>query len=61
MDILNNLLLGFSVALSLQNLAYCFIGVLLGTLMKQYARFCNDSATLKPSSRLFRMSMVGYQ
>ena len=33
MDILNNLLLGFSVALSLQNLAYCFIGVLLGTLI----------------------------
>ena len=33
MDILNNLVLGFSVAFSLQNLAYCFIGVLLGTLI----------------------------
>ena len=33
MDILNNLLLGFSVALSLQNLLYCFIGVALGTLI----------------------------
>jgi putative tricarboxylic transport membrane protein len=33
MDILSNLLLGFSVALSLQNLAYCFIGVALGTLI----------------------------
>ncbi len=33
MDILSNLELGFSVALSLQNLFYCFIGVLLGTLI----------------------------
>ena len=28
-----NLLLGFSVALSLQNLAYCFLGVFLGTMI----------------------------
>ena len=33
MDILNNLVFGFAVAFSLQNLAYCFIGVLLGTLI----------------------------
>jgi putative tricarboxylic transport membrane protein len=33
MDFLNNLLFGFSVAFSLQNLAYCFIGVALGTLI----------------------------
>jgi TctA family transporter len=33
MDLLNNLILGFSVALTLQNLAYCFIGVFLGTLI----------------------------
>ena len=33
MDVLNNLILGFTVAFSLQNLAYCFIGVLLGTLV----------------------------
>jgi putative tricarboxylic transport membrane protein len=33
MEFLNNLLLGFSVAFSLQNLAYCFVGVLLGTLV----------------------------
>jgi len=32
-DILNNLVLGFSVAFSLQNLAYCLIGVALGTLV----------------------------
>ncbi|MFD1627322.1 tripartite tricarboxylate transporter permease [Azospirillum griseum] len=31
MDMINHLALGFSVALSLQNLGYCFIGVLLGT------------------------------
>src|SRR5918998_5436190 len=33
MDLFNNLILGFSVALSLQNLMYCFIGVFLGTLI----------------------------
>jgi putative tricarboxylic transport membrane protein len=33
MDLLSNLVLGFSVAFSLQNLAYCFLGVLLGTLV----------------------------
>ena len=31
MDMFNNLILGFSVALSLQNLMYCFIGVFVGT------------------------------
>ncbi len=31
MDIFNNLIFGFTVALSLQNLAYCFIGVFVGT------------------------------
>ena len=33
MDLLHNLALGFSVALSLQNLAYALIGALLGTLI----------------------------
>src|SRR5215211_4754514 len=33
MEIFNNLLLGFSVAISLQNLFYAFVGVLLGTLI----------------------------
>ena len=33
MELFNNLVLGFSVALTFQNLAYCFIGVLLGTLI----------------------------
>ncbi|QJR12355.1 hypothetical protein DSM104443_03441 [Usitatibacter rugosus] len=33
MDFLNNLALGFSVALTFSNIMYCFIGVLLGTLI----------------------------
>jgi TctA family transporter len=33
MDLFDNLFFGFSVAVSLQNLMYCFIGVLLGTLI----------------------------
>jgi putative tricarboxylic transport membrane protein len=33
MGLLDNLIFGFTVAFSLQNLAYCFIGVLLGTLV----------------------------
>src|SRR5687768_5607622 len=32
-DIITNLALGFSVAFSLQNLALCFLGVLVGTLI----------------------------
>lgn len=31
--LLQNLVLGFSVALTLQNLAYCFLGVFLGTMI----------------------------
>ena len=33
MELFNNLILGFTVALTLQNLIYCFIGVMLGTLV----------------------------
>src|SRR5881296_4019656 len=33
MELFNNLIFGFSVAFSLQNLVYCFIGVLVGTLI----------------------------
>jgi TctA family transporter len=33
MELLDNLALGFSTALTLQNLIYCFIGVLLGTMI----------------------------
>jgi TctA family transporter len=33
MDVFNNLILGFTVALSYQNLLYCFIGCFLGTVI----------------------------
>ena len=33
MDLFHNLIFGFSVAFSLQNLLYCFIGVFVGTLI----------------------------
>jgi TctA family transporter len=33
MDLFNNLMLGMSVALTPMNIAYCFVGVLLGTLV----------------------------
>src|SRR5262249_61451153 len=33
MGLFDNLVFGFAVALSLQNLLYCFIGVLVGTLI----------------------------
>jgi putative tricarboxylic transport membrane protein len=33
MEIFQNLIFGFSIALSLQNLLYCFLGCLLGTLI----------------------------
>ncbi len=33
MDLLSNLALGFGVALTLYNIAFCFLGVLLGTLV----------------------------
>jgi TctA family transporter len=33
MNLIDNLSLGLSVALSGENLLYCFVGVLLGTLL----------------------------
>ena len=33
MDILNHLALGFGVAFTLNNLFFCFLGVLIGTLI----------------------------
>ncbi|MHB8909466.1 MAG: tripartite tricarboxylate transporter permease [Syntrophales bacterium] len=33
MDLFNNLIFGFGIAFSAQNLLYCFIGVLMGTLV----------------------------
>jgi len=33
MDLINNLMIGFGVALHINNIMYCFVGVLLGTLI----------------------------
>src|SRR5690349_19756710 len=33
MELINNLMIGFGVALHINNIMYCFIGVLLGTLI----------------------------
>lgn len=33
MDLINNLMLGFGVAFTFQNLIYAFVGCLLGTLI----------------------------
>ena len=33
MDLLHNLALGFSVAISVQNITYCLLGCMLGTLI----------------------------
>ena len=33
MELINNLALGFATALTLQNLFYCFIGAVIGTLI----------------------------
>ena len=33
MDLLNNLIMGFGVALTLNNVLYCLVGCLLGTLI----------------------------
>ena len=33
MEVFSNLAMGFGVALSLNNIMYCFIGVMLGTLI----------------------------
>ena len=33
MEVFHNLVFGFSVAFSLQNIFYCFLGCLLGTLI----------------------------
>ncbi len=45
MDLVANLALGFSTALSIQNLIYAFIGCVLGTL----SACCRGSAPSPPS------------
>src|SRR5438046_354964 len=69
MDVISNLGLGFAVALTLQNTAYCFIGVLLGTIIgvlpgigpvTTVAMLLPISFTLQPESALILLAGIYY-
>src|SRR6201987_758196 len=69
MDVLTNLGLGFAVALTLQNIAYCFIGVLLGTVIgvlpgigpvTTVAMLLPISFTLQPEAALIMLAGIYY-
>ena len=69
MDVFSNLALGFAVALTLQNIAYCFIGVLLGTVIgvlpgigpvTTVAMLLPISFTLSPESALILLAGIYY-
>src|SRR5215213_4797461 len=69
MDVIANLGLGFAVALTLQNVAYCFIGVLLGTIIgvlpgigpvTTVAMLLPISFTLQPESALILLAGIYY-
>lgn len=55
MDLINNLLVGFEAALSLQNILYCFFGVTIGTLigvLRGWARWQRLRCFCPPPTRL---------
>src|SRR5919205_327478 len=69
MDVISNLGLGFAVALTLQNTAYCFIGVLLGTVIgvlpgigpvTTVAMLLPISFTLQPEAALIMLAGIYY-
>jgi putative tricarboxylic transport membrane protein len=69
MDIFSNLSLGFQVALGIQNIAYCFLGVLLGTVVgvlpgigpvTTVAMLLPISFTLTPESALILLAGIYY-
>src|SRR5258707_2706304 len=69
MDVIANLGLGFAVALTIQNIAYCFLGVLLGTLVgvlpgigpvTTVAMLLPISFTLPPVSALILLAGIYY-
>jgi putative tricarboxylic transport membrane protein len=69
MDVLFNLAVGFAVALTLKNIAYCFIGVLLGTIIgvlpgigpvTTVAMLLPISFTLSPESALILLAGIYY-
>src|SRR5262249_42285473 len=69
MDVFANLGIGFAVALTLQNVAYCFLGVLLGTIIgvlpgigpvTTVAMLLPISFTLAPVSALIMLAGIYY-
>ena len=69
MDVFSNLGLGFAVALTLQNVIYCFLGVLLGTVIgvlpgigpvTTVAMLLPISFTLAPESALILLAGIYY-
>ena len=69
MDVFSNLGVGFAVALTLHNIAYCFIGVLLGTVIgvlpgigpvTTVAMLLPISFTLVPESALILLAGIYY-
>ena len=69
MDVISNLGLGFSVALTIQNITYCFIGALLGTLIgvlpgigpvTTVAMLLPISFTLPPESAMILLAGIYY-
>ena len=68
-ELLSNLALGFSVALTLNNLMYCFIGCILGTLIgvlpgigpiATIAMLLPATFTLPPESSLIMLAGIYY-
>ena len=69
MDLINNLLVGFEAALSLQNILYCFFGVTIGTLIgvlpgmgpvATVAMLLPATYALDPSSALIMLAGIYY-
>src|SRR3954447_15345477 len=69
MSVLSDLALGFGVALTLENISYCFIGVLLGTLVgvlpgigpvTTVAMLLPISFTLEPVSAMIMLAGIYY-
>jgi putative tricarboxylic transport membrane protein len=69
MDVFANLAVGFAVALTLQNIVYCFLGVLLGTIIgvlpgigpvTTVAMLLPISFTLSPESALILLAGIYY-
>src|ERR1700745_2473818 len=69
MDVISNLGLGFAVALTIQNIAYCFIGVLLATVIgvlpgigpvTTVAMLLPISFTLQPEAALIMLAGIYY-